>query len=51
MLNEYVWYFKVFPVGICQSIIPTSPGETGKNDEESRSGLPTQGFGLICELS
>ena len=50
MHNDYVWNFKVCRRGLCQNIIPTLPGETGKNHEESRSGLPTQGFGFICEV-
>ena len=42
MHNDYVWTFKVCRDGICQSIIPALPGESGKNHEEPRSGLPTQ---------
>jgi len=50
MHNDYVWTFKVCRGGICHSIIAKLPREIGKNRVELRSGLPTQGFGFICEL-
>ena len=41
MHSNCVWTFKVCRGGICQSIIPALPGETEKNHEEPRLGLPT----------
>ena len=41
MHNDFVWIFNVCCGGICQSIIPTLPGEIGENHEEPRSRLQT----------